>query len=477
MERMAGEGYRSLADQLRAWSDQQLSRLLLARPDLATPAPQDSGQLASRSATRASLTRALDQLSRVELCVLDALVVAGQTTPSELLSLVHASRSSVEQALDRLLETALVWESTGGLRALTGVAELLVGGPTAGPSGLKPRSTEPLTAEQVRARLAEISAEARVLLEHVLAHGGEATTDSSRHTVLPDDARTPAEELLSRRLLVPRGGGTVVLPGEVGLVLRGGHTTLEPVDVLPEVPASAREQSLVDKVAAGAAFEIVRRVELLLDHWGTQPPTVLRSGGLAVRDLKAAEALLQVDERTTALVVEVAHAAGLLAIGTGPDGDPAWLPTDELDRWVTRDAAERWQVLARAWLDSPRLPALVGQKDPAGKTWNALVPELTRSRPACSPWASSARCPPARCWPPAPGSRAWSRGSPGCARAAPAPAPTRCCGPSRRPPCWASPGSAGSPPSPGRCSRARTRRRCSPRSCPHPSTTSWCRQT
>ncbi|GAB2620622.1 helicase-associated domain-containing protein [Nocardioides ginkgobilobae] len=377
MERMAGEGYRSLADQLRAWSDQQLSRLLLARPDLATPAPQDSGQLASRSATRASLTRALDQLSRVELCVLDALVVAGQTTPAELVPMVHAQPSSVERALGRLLETALAWESTGGLRALTGVAELLVGGPTAGASGLKPRSAEPLTVPEVESRLAEISPEARVLLEHVLGHGGEATTDSSRHTVSPADARTPAEELLSRRLLVPRGGGTVVLPGEVGLVLRGGRTTLEPVDELPEVPTSARDQSLVDKVAAGAAFEVVRRVELLLDHWGTAPPSILRSGGLAVRDLKAAATLLQVDERTTALVVEVAHAAGLLAVGTGPDGDPAWLPTDELDRWVTRDAAERWEVLARAWLDSPRLPALVGQKDPAGKTWNALVPELT----------------------------------------------------------------------------------------------------
>ena len=30
----------------------------------------------------------------------------------------------------------------------------------------------------------------------------------------------------------------------------------------------------------------------------------------------------------------------------------------------------------RAWLDSARLPALVGTRDPAGKTWNALAPEL-----------------------------------------------------------------------------------------------------
>lgn len=372
---MAREGYRSLADQLRAWSDQQLSRLLVACPDLATPAPQDSGQLASRAATRASLTRALDQLTRVELCVLDALVVAGQTTPEELATLVRAAPDAVAAALSRLSDLALVWESPSGLRALSGVAELLVAGP--GASGLKPRSAEPLAPAEVEARLAELSAPARTLLEHVLEQGGEATTGTSRHTVSPEDARTPPEELLARRLLVPRGGGSVVLPGEVGLVLRGGRTTVEPVDEVPEVPTSSREQSLVDKVAAGAAFEAVRRVELLLDTWGTRPPSTLRSGGLGVRDLKAAAVLLQVDEPTAALLVEVASAAGLLATGTGPDGDAAWLPTDELDRWVTRDAGERWQLLARAWLESPRLPGLVGQRDPAGKTWNALVPELT----------------------------------------------------------------------------------------------------
>ncbi|MSZ77391.1 MAG: hypothetical protein F2667_09825, partial [Actinobacteria bacterium] len=372
---MSTDGFRSLADQLRGWPDDRLSRLLVARPDLATPAPHDSGQLASRAATRSSLLRALDQLTRLELCVLDALVVVGQTTRSELRSVVHADADAVDRALERLVDLALVWESATGPRVLTGVPESIASGP--GASGLRPRSAEPADPESVRARLAELSAPARALLEHVLEQGGEATTGTARHTVLPEDARTPAEELLSRQLLVPRGGGSVVLPGEVGLALRGGRTTVDVVDDVPEVLTSERSGAIVDRTAAGAAFETVRRVELLLDHWGTRPPSALRSGGLGVRDLRASATMLQLDEPTTALLVETAYAAGLVATGHGPDSEPAWLPTDEFDRWSARTPAERWVALATAWLDSPRMPGLVGSRDSAGKTWNALAPELS----------------------------------------------------------------------------------------------------
>lgn len=367
---MSTTGYRTLADQLRSWPDDRLSRLLLDRPDLATPAPHDSGQLASRAATRSSLLRALDQLTQAELSVLDALVVVGQTTPADLGTVVHATPESVAAALDRLLDLALAWESTQGVRALSGVAEALT------VSGLRPMSAEPPTQEEVRRRLDELSPQARALLDHVLASGGEATTGTSRHTVLPEDAETPAEELLARRLLVPRSGGVVVLPGEVGLALRGGRTTTEPVDVVPALATTDRGESLVDRTGAGAAFETVRRVELLLDQWGLTPPSALRSGGLGVRDLRATATELHVDEPTAALLVETAYAAGLIATSADPDGNPAWVPTDLFDQWTARPVAERWATLVRAWLDSPRMPGLVGERDPAGKVWNALAPEL-----------------------------------------------------------------------------------------------------
>ena len=350
--------------------------LLRARPDLATPAPQDSSQLASRAATRSSIHRALDGLDRLELSVLDALLVAGQTTSEQVISIVHADEARTTVALQRLLDLALAWESPGGIRALSGVADAMRGLPV-GLSGLRPCSPEPAGPAEVAARLAELSPAAIALLRHVDAHGGEGTTGSARRTVAPDDARTPAEELISRRLLVPREGSTVVLPGEVGLALRGGRTTVAPVDEVPELATASRDAALVARTAAGSAFDVVRRVELLLDHWGLQPPGVLRSGGLAVRDLKLVARELHVDEAGAALIVEVSLASGLIAEGTEPDGNPVWLPTEEFDVWSGRPISERWARLVGGWLSSSRVPSLVGSRDAAGKSWNALAPELS----------------------------------------------------------------------------------------------------
>jgi hypothetical protein len=368
---------RTLADQFRGWPDDRLTRLLRERPDLATPAPQDSGQLASRASSRSSTPRALDLLNRAELCVLDALVAVGQTTQSDLMSLVNASPGAVEAALQRLVDVGLAWESTSGLRSVSGVTDLVAGraGASAGLGGVRPFSPERPSADEVAARLAEISPPARALLAHVDDRGGEATAGSARHTVLPEDAATPAEELLSRRLLVPRPGGQVVVPGEVAVALRGGHTTRERVDVIPTLATSERDAAVVERTAAGAAFDVVRRIELLLDHWGTAPPAELRAGGLGVREIRAAAAHLQVDEPTTALLVEIASDARLLAARYDEDGNPVFAPTDEFDAWTRRPMAERWISVVTAWLESSRLAGLVGTRDIAGRAHTALSPE------------------------------------------------------------------------------------------------------
>src|SRR4051794_23906691 len=407
-----GTAPRTLADQLRGWSDDALARLLQARPDLATPTPQDTSQLASRAGTRASVMRAVDQLTRLELTVLDAVLALGGTASADALrAVVHAEPDAVDAALGRVRGLALLWGDDDGLRALSVLGEV-VGTRVSGlgasvtvltsgygpsrvaelaravgltPSGNRYDDVEAVAAEladpaRVTALLAEVDDQARAILEHLAAEGKDGTVASTE----PGAAGGPAHQLLARGLLVARDRTHVSLPREVAICLRGGHTTLDRADLLPELATSRRDPTLVDRAAAGAAFELVRHVELLLEHWGTTPPSALRTGGLGVRDLKATAELLHLDERVAALHVEIALAAGLLATGVDRDGDLVWVPTDAFDSWSTGTVADRWAGLAQAWLTSPRLTGLVGSRE-NGKPVNALVPDLERA------WAAETR--------------------------------------------------------------------------------------
>ncbi|GAB4012371.1 helicase-associated domain-containing protein [Nocardioides ultimimeridianus] len=373
------DAYRSLADQLRSWPEDALRDLLTARPDLTTPAPSDFGQLAARATGQGSISRALDALTQGEMLVLDALVVAGQTTDEGLRAIVYADPSYVDATVDRLRGLALAWDSPEGLRAVSGVADLLAGGPASCISGLCPRSARPMEETELQERLATIGPGARGLLEHIVDEGGHATAGSTRIGIDPEAAETPAEELVAHRLLVPAPTrpGLLMAPGEVGLALRGGRTTTTPIDAAPQIATTPRATRLALNAALGSATDAVRRVELLLDWWGHRPATALRSTGLTARELKSAAGHLGVDERQTALLVEVAAAAGLAASRADAEGAPVWVPTDAYDEWRAGSVAERWVTLARAWLASPRLPSLVGERGPDQKAWNALTPELS----------------------------------------------------------------------------------------------------
>src|SRR3954468_22963231 len=407
---MAHDQPRTLADQLRAWSDSELADLLTERPDLATPAPQDTSQLASRAGTRASVLRAVDQLTFLELTVLDALIALGGTAPrSALVDVVHAAPATTNEALSRLRSLVLVWGADDSLRVLSVLPDLLgtrlsrLGPPVATLlSGHGPARVNELTQQlgitptgdraddvaaiavhlsdsaHVAALVAEVGDQARAILDHLEREGRDGAVDSTEHDAGRSDAAAPVDQLLSRGLLIPRDRRHVTVPREVAICLRGGRTTRTAVDVIPELVTTARDPALVDRAAAGAAFELVRHVELLLGPWGTAPPSTLRTGGLGVRDLKATADLLHLAEREAALRIEITFAADLLAVGATRDGDSVWLPTDAFDVWNAAPAADRWARLALAWLDSPRLAGLVGSRQ-NGKPVNALVPDLERS--------------------------------------------------------------------------------------------------
>ncbi|MCW2867526.1 MAG: hypothetical protein JWR20_1714, partial [Marmoricola sp.] len=349
---MSTSAPRTLADQLRSWSDDQLAALLEARPDLAAPAPHDSGQLAARVVVRASVLRAMDGLDALELGVLQALVQ--EADPGVL----GADPAAVEGALERLRGLALVWG--GDDRPLLVVSELL-------------RRPEGPDLAEVPALLDALDPAATAVLERLLETGFDGRWNGGAG---------PTVGLVASGLLARVDAHHVTLPWSVrlGLEARAGR----PLDSPPVVETTARPVELRDRAAAGAAFELVRRTELLLDRWSTHPPTALKQGGLGVRELKAAAALLHVETDVAALVVETAAGAGLLAqghtdlSGRADRSDAAWLPTDAYDAWLGSGPAQRWTTLARTWLTSPRHVALVGGRV-ADRPVNALSGDVTRA--------------------------------------------------------------------------------------------------
>lgn len=407
---MSAAAPRSLADQLRGWPDDRLARLLSARPDLATPTPQDSGQLASRAGTRASLTRAVDELSHLELVVLDAVVSGGaHAATSWVQARVNADDDAVNRALEHLRDLALVWGTDTSLRTLSTILDVAgtsVSGLGPGAAALLsayrpnrvatlardlglPASGDPLgdvaaiaahldEAANVETLLAEVDGRARAILLHLEQEGRDGSVESTDRVVGRGEDAGPVDQLLARGLLVARDRRHVSVPREVAIAVRGGRSTRERADAVPELARAERPGDLVDRAAAGAAFELVRQVELMLEHWGAAPPAALRAGGLGVRELRSTAELLHVDERGAALLVELVSAAGLVAMGSTVDRDSVWLPTDAFDVWMAGSTADRWCRLAQTWLDCPRLVGLVGTRRDA-KPVNALAPDLERA--------------------------------------------------------------------------------------------------
>ncbi|MBA4866806.1 helicase-associated domain-containing protein [Streptomyces sp. PSKA54] len=424
---------RSLAEALRARDDESLAALLRARPDLLSPVPGDLTQLATRAGTRASVVRALERLDRFALQTAEALAVAPDpATYERLLSLLTGDRTeaapeataahdrtlgtadpavaTIEHALPRALATlreqALVWGPDDRLRLVRTARELLTPSPQhPSPTGLGPTVAE-TTAGMSPGRIQEIVAAAGLPTTHdavsAVAALTELFTDRSRMSALLDDA--PAESvavlsrlvwgppygqvtadpaphlrwLLDRGLLLPTAPGTVVLPREAALHLRGGRAHRQPEPVPPALePAAEHRPQVVDATAAGQAYTALATVDELLKDWDEGGPAVLRAGGLSVRDLKRTAVALDVSEPLAAFWVELAYAAGLLA--SDGEADERYAATPAYDEWLELPVAERWAQLASAWLTATRTAGLVGARDAKDRTLSALGPGLDRS--------------------------------------------------------------------------------------------------
>ena len=366
-----------LGSWLSGLPDEKLIRILELRPDLAQPAPGSIAALAARAAARHSVKAAADDLDFLHLAVLDALLTLRAdhvaVPADEVVDLIgnRASPAAVLVALEDLRDRALVW----------GEAELEV----------SPATTEALPwfpgqviAESTHRSAAELAAAidgldepAREVLDRLVARSPVGRT---RDAAPGTPADRPVQRLLAAGLLRQVDADTVVLPRDVGQVLRGeepGPAGLSPPD--PIVATTTGTDA--DASAAGAAMELMRQVEVVLETLSAAPVPELRSGGLGVRETKRLSKITGIDEHRLGLVLELAAAAGLIARGMpdpAPPDDtlPYWAPTIATDRFLEAAAEHRWLQLATAWLELPSRPGLIGDRGPDGKHYAALSDSL-----------------------------------------------------------------------------------------------------
>ena len=356
--------------------DERLIRLLELRPDLAQPAPGSMAALAARANSRQSVKLAADDLDFLHLALLDGLLVLhADHFPVPVADLLHligdrAARADVESTLANLRERALVW-GDDELRVPAEAAAALPWHP-----GQAVMESTGRSVDELAAAIDALAAPERELLQRLVV---DSPVGRTRDAAPDTPADRPVPRLLAAGLLHRIDDDTVLLPRDVGHVLRGedpGPAGLAPPD--PVVGTTTAKDC--DASAAGAALELLREVEVVLEGLSGLPAPELRSGGLGVREAKRLSKATGIDEQRLGLVLELTASAGLIASGV-PDPGPIddftyWAPTVAADRFIDLPAPARWLQLATAWLDLPSRPGLIGDRGPDGKPYAALSDSL-----------------------------------------------------------------------------------------------------
>ena len=350
---------RSLADELRARSDENLQELFTLRPDLLSPLPTDITALAARASSSPSISRVLDGLNRWELQVLEIIAVLPQPVTRESLHDIAGERGIAPY--EKFCTLALIYMDEDEIRILNSVRDAL--GPE--PAGLGPVGLgDPA---RWKKKIVDAPAAARAMLDKL-------TWGPPRGTV--SDVKRPTSTiswLLENQLLTPIDNQTVALPREVGIYLRGNRVHKEHYEVPPEFHGKALTQEDVDGAAIAAVMEILHHIEELLHFWAGEPAAALRSGGIGVREIKRASDELGLDEKYLIFIAELSYISGFLAL----HNEEEFLPTTTFDIWRNKSLEERWVEIATAWLTTSRVAGLVGKSE---RGYIApLGPEIDRS--------------------------------------------------------------------------------------------------
>ncbi|BAL91153.1 hypothetical protein AMIS_59330 [Actinoplanes missouriensis 431] len=379
-----------LAAHLRTLSPEELSALLTARLDvLQEPAPRSLGELAGRLLRQESIIRtlSLSALSHVQVAEAVAALGDGWTVArlADLLG-VPADDPFLRETLSVLAGRGLVWPGAGShLRVMW--PHPLGLGPTAAQLlqqldvvalreigaalGVTPGRTKRAAVAELAAWLGDAE-KVRALVAQAPASVGTSLSRIAQQSLDPFGfggimlgAQMDAPPWAVDRGLVVRSpwGSGVQMPAEVALALRGGAVPFTPEP--PSPPLGEVDAELVERESAAAAADMLSLVTAVTELIGHTSVTVLKNGGIGIRELRRMAKAAGRDEDRIRFAVEVMTAGGMvggservLALGDG------------FEEYATMEPPGQLLDLADSWLGLPACPLAPGSAGDPALSWD-----------------------------------------------------------------------------------------------------------
>lgn len=197
---------------------------------------------------------------------------------------------------------------------------------------------------------------------HTLAVLSAATADSLTATELadrigsmsPDQVEDRAALAVESALLIRTETGYSALGPVSGLLAdwpKTGLPDLAELATSPPPPAgatpSAASARSTDLSAADHAFQSTMATAELVVELLSQPVRELGKGGPALPERRRLARAMQVEEPAVDSYLDLAVRSNLASHETG-----GWHPTETGEKWLSSSTAERWAVLARAWVQA-----------------------------------------------------------------------------------------------------------------------------
>ena len=215
-------------------------------------------------------------------------------------------------------------------------------------------SAAPAARPRPGGRLVDDAATSRpaAMLDHLERTGSDGARPGRRAPGRRGRCGHPGRAAGRPRAAAAAGPRHLVVPREVGLALRGGRTTREPVDEPPPLVTTAR---------AAHGWSTRRRpgrrtssctASSCCSTTGapSRPPRCARVGWRCGTSRRPPPCSTPTSGRRRC-TSSSPPPPGCSPRATPTELDAAWLPTDAFDAWRTLSMAERWARLAAAWLD------------------------------------------------------------------------------------------------------------------------------